>query len=174
MPPPGRPRPDLDTRNAFVTALETEIDQVAARTPAPGRSATFHRLNRTEYQNAIRDLLAVDMDIVNLLPPDGQNFGFDNNGDALAFSPLLLDRYLSVARHISHMAVGSPNAAPVATTYKIATDFGQDDRIEGLPYGTRGGILVRHPFPLDAEYEIDIKLARNYNFQVVDLYEPRV
>ncbi len=172
MPPPGRPRPDLDTRNAFVTALETEIDQVAARTPAPGRSATFHRLNRTEYQNAIRDLLAVDMDIVNLLPPDGQNFGFDNNGDALAFSPLLLDRYLSVARHISRMAVGSPNAVPVATTYKIATDFGQDDRIEGLPYGTRGGMLVRHPFPLDAEYEIDIKLARNYNFQVVDLYEP--
>ena len=172
MPPPGRPRPDPDTRNAFVTALETEIDEVAAMTPAPGRSATFHRLNRTEYQNAIRDLLAVDMDIVNLLPPDGQNFGFDNNGDALAFSPLLLDRYLSVARHISRMAVGSPNAAPVATTYKIATDFGQDDRIEGLPYGTRGGMLVRHPFPLDADYEIDIRLARNYNFQVVDLYEP--
>ncbi|MEE2635617.1 MAG: DUF1592 domain-containing protein [Acidobacteriota bacterium] len=172
MPPPGRPRPDRFIRDAFVTALETELDAAAATNPNPGRSAVLHRLNRTEYQNAIRDLLAVDMDIVNLLPPDGQNFGFDNNGDALGFSPLLLDRYLSVSRHVSRMAVGDPMTAPVATSYHVETDFGQDDRIEGLPYGTRGGMVVRHPFPLDGEYEIDIKLARNYNFQVVDLYEP--
>ncbi|MEE2792496.1 MAG: DUF1592 domain-containing protein [Acidobacteriota bacterium] len=172
MPPPGRPRPDSHTRDVFIAALETEIDTAAAADPDPGRSAVFHRLNRTEYQNAIRDLLAVDMDIASLLPLDGQNFGFDNNGDALAFSPLLLDRYLSVSRHVSRMAIGTPSSAPVATTYHVETDFGQDDRIDGLPYGTRGGMLIRHPFPLDAEYEIDIKLARNYNFQVVDLYEP--
>ena len=171
MPPPGRPRPDRRAQEAFIAALETEIDAAASAKPDPGRSAAFHRLNRTEYQNAIRDLLAVDMDIVNLLPPDGQNFGFDNNGDALAFSPLLLDRYLSVSRRVSQMAVGNPPAVPVATTYQVETDFGQNDRLEGLPYGTRGGLLVRHPFPVDADYEIDIKLARNYNFQVVDLYE---
>ena len=172
MPPPGRPSPERSTRDAFVAALEQEIDAAAAANPNPGRSPAFHRLNRTEYQNAIRDLLAVEMDLVSLLPPDGQNFGFDNNGDALAFSPLLLDRYLSVSRRVSRMAVGNPTAAPVETVYQVQTDFGQDDRLEAMPYGTRGGMLVRHPFPLDAEYEIDIKLARNYNFQVVDLNEP--
>ena len=166
MPPPGRPRPERSTRDAFIAALEQEIDAAAAANPDPGRSPVFHRLNRTEYQNAIRDLLAVDMDLVSLLPPDGQNFGFDNNGDALAFSPLLLDRYLSVSRRVARMAVGNPTAAPVETVYQVPTDFGQDDRIDGLPYGTRGGMLVRHPFPLDAEYDIEIQLARNYNFQV--------
>ena len=172
MPPPGRPRPDRNTRDAFLAALEREIDAAAAANPDPGQSPAFHRLNRTEYQNAIRDLLAVEMDVVDLLPPDGQNFGFDNNGDALAFSPLLLDRYLSVSRRVSRLAVGDPTVAPVVDLYQVQTDFGQDDRLDGLPYGTRGGMLVRHPFPLDAEYEISIKLARNYNFQVVELYEP--
>ena len=172
MPPPGRPRPDSSTRDAFIATVEREIDAAAASNPNPGRSPVLHRLNRTEYQNAIRDLLAVEMDLVSLLPPDGQNFGFDNNGDALAFSPLLLDRYLSVSRRVSRMAVGNPTAAPVETVYQVETDFGQDDRVDGLPYGTRGGMRVRHPFPLDAAYDIDIKLARNYNFQVVDHYEP--
>ena len=172
MPPPGRPRPDNATRDAFIGALESEIDAASAANPRPGRSPTFHRLNRTEYTNAIRDLLGVEMDVAGLLPPDGQNFGFDNNGDALGFSPLLLDRYLTVARRVSRVAVGNRNVAPVTETYQVPSDFGQDDRLEGLPYGTRGGMLVRPTFSLDGEYEIAIKLARNYNFQVVDLYEP--
>jgi len=172
MPPPGRPRPDRSTRDAFLAALEREIDEAAADNPDPGVAPALHRLNRTEYQNAVRDLLAVDVDVASLLPPDGQNFGFDNNGDALALSPMLLDRYLSVSRWVSRLAVGNPTISPVVELYQVRTDFGQDDRLDGLPYGTRGGMVVHHPFPLDGEYEVSIKLARNYNFQVVDLYEP--
>jgi hypothetical protein len=172
MPPAGRPRPEPAVRNAFVADLEASLDRAAAARPDPGRTAALHRLNRVEYQNAVRDLLSVDMDIATLLPPDGQNFGFDNNGDALSFSPMLLDRYLSVARRVSRLAVGASMPTPVAETYHAPSDLNQDDRLDGLPYGTRGGMLVRHNFPADGEYEFRIRLARNYNFLVVDMFEP--
>jgi hypothetical protein len=172
MPPPGRPGPDSRARLAFVTSLEQTIDSRAAASPDPGRSPVFHRLNRAEYQNAVRDLLALDMDVAQWLPPDDQNFGFDNNGEALAFSPLLLDRYLSAARRISRAAVGSPSVAPLTDIFEVPGDVGQDDRLDGLPYGTRGGMMISYWFPLDADYEISIRLARNYSGQIVDMYEP--
>ena len=173
MPPVGRPRPDAAVRDGFVTAVETALDEYAARHPDPGRTAVFHRLNRNEYQNAVRDLLGVDADIAAMLPPDGQNYAFDNIGDALTMSPLLLDRYLSVSYRVSRLALGEVNPRPVAETYVVPTDLGgQDERLEELPYGTRGGYAVRHQFPVDGDYEFSIKLMRNYNFQVVDLNEP--
>jgi mono/diheme cytochrome c family protein len=172
MPPAGRPRPDPETRQAFIAAIEASLDRAASGRPDPGRTAAFHRLNRAEYQNAVRDLIALETNIAALLPPDGQNFGFDNNGDALAMSPLLLDRYLSVARRVARLAIGSAAPPAVAETYHAPSDFGQDHRLEGLPYGTRGGLQVSHHFPRDGEYELRIRLARNYNFLVVDLFEP--
>jgi mono/diheme cytochrome c family protein len=173
MPPVGRPRPDAAVRDRFVASVEHALDARAARHPDPGRTAIFHRLNRNEYQNAVRDLLGVDGDIAAMLPPDGQNYAFDNIGDALTMSPLLLDRYLSVSYRVSRLAMGEVNPRPVAETYVVPTDLGgQDERLEDLPYGTRGGHAVHHQFPVDGDYEFSVKLMRNYNFQVVDLNEP--
>ena len=159
MPPAGRPRPDAETVDAFVGWLEDELDEAWARAPEPGRTATFHRLNRTEYRNAIRDLLAIEIDAVDFLPADDSSFGFDNIGGVLTMSQSLLESYLNAARTISRLAVGSPVPATTATTYEAAQDLPQDRRVEGLPFGTRGGLVVEHLFPRDAEYDIRIDLT---------------
>ncbi len=159
MPPAGRPRPDAETLDTFVGWLEDELDEVWARAPEPGRTATFHRLNRTEYRNAIRDLLAIEIDAVDFLPADDSSFGFDNIGGVLTMSQSLLESYLNAARTISRLAVGSPVPATTADTYEAAQDLPQDRRVEGLPFGTRGGLVVEHLIPRDAEYDIRIDLT---------------
>jgi Protein of unknown function (DUF1592)/Protein of unknown function (DUF1588)/Protein of unknown function (DUF1585)/Protein of unknown function (DUF1595)/Protein of unknown function (DUF1587) len=170
MPPAGMPRPDERTYNAAVSSLESLLDAAAAAKPNPGRTDTFRRLNRTEYQNAIRDLLALDVDVASLLPMDESSYGFDNVtvGD---LSPTLLDRYISAAEKISRLAVGRPSRSPGGDTIKIQPDLTQEEHIDGLPFGTRGGAVVRHSFPLDAEYEIQIRLARDRNEHVEGLNE---
>ena len=160
MPPTGRPRPDAAAQTALVTWLETELDRAALARPDPGRTAALHRLNRAEYRNAVRDLLALDLDIADLLPADESSHGFDNIGDALRLSESLLERYLAAAKTVSRLAVGSPPPAVVSETHRIATDMQQHDRVDTLPLGTRGGTLVRHLFPQDAEYDIQVALSR--------------
>ena len=159
MPPAGRPRPDAETLEQFLGWLEGELDDAWARGRDPGRTATFHRLNRTEYRNAIRDLLTVEISAFDLLPADDSSFGFDNIGGVLGMSQALLERYLNAARVISRLAVGSPVPATTADTYEAAQDLPQDGRVEGLPFGTRGGLLVEHLFPRNAEYDIRIELT---------------
>ncbi len=160
MPPQGMPRPDAASLNAFVRSIEDALDRAAAATPNPGR-ATLHRLNRAEYANAVRDVAGIEVDAASLLPPDDESYGFDNIADVLGVSPLLLERYMSASRKLSRLAVGDPSTRPVAQTYRTRPDLSQDERLEGMPLGTRGGILVRHNFPLDGEYVIRVKLARN-------------
>jgi mono/diheme cytochrome c family protein len=157
MPPVGAPRPDAATSDALASWLEKALDHAAAARPDPGRPA-LHRLNRAEYANAIRDLLAVDVDTSALLPPDDSSSGFDNNADVLGVSPALLERYLAAARKIGAIAVGDPGISPSTDTYRIRGDTSQDVHTEGLPLGTRGGLVVRHTFPLDGEYVINVRL----------------
>jgi len=161
MPPAGMPRPEQATYDSLATYLETALDRAAAAHPNPGRPV-LHRLNRVEYSNAVRDLLAVDIDGETLLPADDSRHGFDNIGDVLTVSPALLERYLSAARKITRLAIGDPDTAPIFGTYTIPKYFVQDDRMnEALPFGSRGGIAVRHHFPLDGEYVIKVRLERN-------------
>jgi mono/diheme cytochrome c family protein len=160
MPPQGLPRPDSATVNGLASFLETSLDRAAEVKPNPGHAA-MHRLNRSEYANAIHDLLALDVDSTALLPPDDESSGFDNIADVLRMSPSLMERYLSASWNISRQAVGNMNIAPETATYRVRPDLSQDQHIEGLPLGTRGGILVRHYFPLDAEYVIKLRLWRN-------------
>ena len=157
MPPPGRPRPDRETRGALTAWLETTLDRAAAATPRPGRPG-LHRLNRAEYENAIRDLLALDVDASSLLPPDDSIDGFDNNAAVLGVSPALLERYLSAALKVSALSVGDPGAGSATATYRTAPDLSQTHHVEGLPLGTRGGLRVSHTFPVDGEYTIRVKL----------------
>jgi len=157
MPPAGMPRPEPAAQAALVTYLETTLDQEAAAHPNPGRSGP-HRLNRAEYANAVRDLLALDVDTATLLPPDDSADGFDNIADVLGASPALLERYLSAATKISALAVGSPSITAEQETYRIRGDASQTGQNEELPAGTRGGLLARHLFPLDGEYTIKVKL----------------
>ena len=154
MPPPGMPRPDAVTQRGFVSWLEDELDRAALANPDPGRTETFHRLNRTEYKNAIRDLLALDIAVDELLPPDDSGYGFDNNAGVLRLSQSLLERYLLASRKISRWALGIPPAATVADTFRLSSDQQQYDRSEGLPFGTRGGIMIPYNFPRDGEYII--------------------
>ena len=130
----------------------------------PGRTAAFHRLNRTEYQNAIRDLLALDVAVASQLPADDiDEQGFDNVADVLSVSPVLLERYLSVARRVARLAVGRSPLAPIEESYKVPILLVQDDRMtEELPFGSRGGTSINHYFPIDGEYEVRIRLHRNY------------
>ena len=158
MPPLGRPRPDAVAYEGFRTWLEAELDRAAAQHPDPGRTEVFHRLNRVEYRNAIRDLLSLDVDIVGLLPPDDSSYGFDNIAGVLKVSPALLERYLVAAKRVSRLALGSPLPTPDRTIYRAAPDAGQIDRGDGLPFGTRGGMLVRHLFVQDGEYDLTIDL----------------
>ena len=157
MPPAGAPRPDAATHNALVSYLEGTLDRAAADRPNPGRQSP-HRLNRAEYANAIRDLLALEVDPATLLPPDDSADGFDNNADVLSVSPVLLERYLSAAATISALAVGDPKIIPGSETYRIRGDASQIGQDEALPPGTRGGLMALHTFPLDGEYVIKVKL----------------
>ena len=171
MPPLGRPRPDEKTYNEVVTNLENSIDRAAAASPNPGRTETFRRLNRTEYQNAVRDLLSLDVDVASLLPKDDANFGFDNVGVG-GLSPTLLERYLTAAQKISRLAVGTPVRTPGANVLVLPPDLTQEDHLEGLPLGTRGGTVMSYTFPVDGEYDIQVRLMRNRNENVEGLTEP--
>ena len=171
MPPLGRPRPDEKTYNDVVSYLENSLDRAAAATPNPGRTDTFRRLNRTEYQNAMRDLLSLDVDVAAMLPKDDANFGFDNVGVG-ALSPTLLERYLTAAQKISRLAIGTPVRTPGANVLVLPPDLTQEDHLEGLPLGTRGGTVMRYTFPVDGEYDIQVRLMRNRNENVEGLSEP--
>jgi hypothetical protein len=159
MPPPGMPHPPETEYVAFTTWLSSRLDRAWAARAAPGRYVV-HRLNRAEYRNAIRDLLALDVDVSALLPNDGGDFGFDNIATALRTSPLLLDGYLTAAQRISTLAVGDARAPTGTTEYSINRDFSQNAHIDGLPLGTRGGRVVRHVFPADGEYKLFGRLVR--------------
>ena len=164
MPPVGRPRPDIETYDALASWLERELDQYAADRPNPGRTEAFHRLNRAEYANAIRDLLVIDVDVNELLPADDiDQYGFDNMADVLTVSPALMDRYLSAARKIGRLALGEEPLGPATETYSVNILNVQDDRMgDDVPFGSRGGLGIRHYFPVDGEYDLAVTLHRNY------------
>jgi hypothetical protein len=169
MPPADKDRPDENTYLTVLTQLESTLDQAAAQHPNPGRTESLRRLNRTEYQNAIRDLLALDIDAASLLPKDEAGHGFDNVTVG-TLSTMLLDRYISAAQKISRLAVGTPRRAG-GDTIRVAPDVTQEGHVEGLPIGTRGGALIRYTFPEDAEYEIQIRLTRDRNEEIEGLRE---
>lgn len=171
MPPIGEPRPDQAAYDRVVAELTAQLDRAAAAQPNPGRTDTFRRLNRTEYQNAIRDLLAVEIDATTLLPNDEPSHGFDNVTVG-NLSPTLLDRYLSAAQKIARLAVGTPRNAPGGETYRVRPDVTQEEHVEGLPLGTRGGAVFPHTFPVDGEYEFQVRLQRDRNEQVEGLRRP--
>jgi mono/diheme cytochrome c family protein len=172
MPPAGLPRPDEATYQALISGLETSLDRAAAVHPNPGRTDTFRRLNRTEYQNAIRDLLALEIDAGPMLPSDDASYGFDNVTVG-ELSPTLLERYVSAARKISRLALGSPTKSPGGETINLPPDLTQEEHFEQLPLGTRGGLSLRYTFPLDADYELQVRLARDRNEHVEGLTEPQ-
>jgi len=156
MPPSGVPRPARAAIDEFVAHVENSLDQFAARQPNPG-TVGLHRLNRAEYANAVRDLLDVDADVSTLLPSDDSSEGFDNIAAALGVSPALLERYVAAATEISSLAVGDPATTPTTNTWRAPGDLSQTTHIEGLPIGTRGGMLIEYTFPLDAEYGFKIR-----------------
>jgi len=160
MPPVGMPRPDRATLDAFLASLESKLDEAYFANVNPGRVG-LHRLNRAEYGNSVRDLLALDVDVSSLLPADDANFGFDNIADSLSVSPMLMERYVTAAWKISSLAVGDLKIPPTTYTFRNRPDLSQDRHIEGLPLGTRGGILVKYTFPLDAEYRFKVRFWGN-------------
>jgi hypothetical protein len=159
MPPQGVRRPDEAGYQQLIASLETALDRAAAAAPNPGRPL-LHRLNRAEYANAIRDLLDLQIDAAVLLPADDSAYGFDNISDVLGVSPSLQERYLSAAEKISEAAVGDPAAGRITETYRVRQDLSQDQHIEGLPLGTIGGALISHTFPLDGEYDLQLRFFR--------------
>ncbi|MDP3069564.1 MAG: DUF1592 domain-containing protein [Opitutaceae bacterium] len=171
MPPLGEARPDNADYNRVVAALTSSLDRAAAAQPNPGRTDTFRRLNRTEYQNAIRDLLGVAIDATALLPNEEPSHGFDNVAVG-NLSPTLLDRYVSAAQKIARLAVGTPRKAPGGDTFRVRPDVTQEEHVEGLPLGTRGGILIPYLFPQDGDYEVAVRLQRDRNEQVEGLRRP--
>ena len=164
MPPPGAPRPGHAAVSALANWIEGELDAAARTRTDPGRTAAFHRLNRAEYRNAVRDLLALDVDVAADLPADDiDEQGFDNMADVLSVSPVLFERYLSAARRTARLAVGRPPLTPATEAYRLPLLLTQDDRMsEDLPFGSRGGAAARHHFPVDGEYEVTLRLQRNY------------
>jgi mono/diheme cytochrome c family protein len=172
MPPPNMPQPSKEDRGALLTWLETELDAASATRPNPGRTETLRRLNRTEYQNAIRDLLALDIDAASLLPPDDSGHGFDNVtvGD---LPPTLLDRYISAAQKISRLAIGSTQSALQVDTIRLPADLTQEHHVPGLPMGTRGGVSVPYTFARDGEYDIQVWLARDLGGNISGLRDQR-
>jgi hypothetical protein len=156
MPPSGMPRPNRADLDAWTSKLEAGLDRAAAAKPNPGNTG-LHRLNRTEYTNAVRDLLSIEVDGSTVLPADDSSEGFDNIADALAVSPALIERYVAAAGKISRLAVGNLLISPATVTYRVPSDLSQAEHVESLPLGTRGGMLVRHTFPLDAEYSFKIR-----------------
>ena len=159
MPPSGAPRPDEATCDRLRLFIQTELDKAAAAHPDPGRTEIFHRLNRGEYQNAIRDLLTLNIDADKLLPADDSSNGFDNMAGTLRMSQSLMERYLSAAKIVSRTAVGDLPPAVESRIYRVSSDLQQHERMEGLPFGTRGGTLIQHLFPRDAEYDIKVELS---------------
>jgi cytochrome c5 len=172
MPPPSMPQPPIEVRRALLSWLETSLDAGAAAKPNPGRTETLRRLNRTEYQNAIRDLLALDVDVAALLPADDSGHGFDNVtvGD---LSPALLDRYVSAAQKISRLAIGTTQTSLQSDIIRVPPDVTQESHVPGLPIGTRGGVSARYTFVRDGEYDIQILLSRNHRGTVEGLKDPR-
>ena len=168
MPPAGLPRPDGVTYDSAIARITAALDRFAMEQPNPGRSATFRRLNRTEYGNAIRDLLALEIDVGYMLPSDEASHGFDNItvGD---LPPMLLERYVSAAEKISRIAIGRPGRVPDAHAIRVPPDLTQEGHIEGLPIGTRGGVVVPYTFPVDGEYEVTVRLSRDRNEDVEGL-----
>jgi hypothetical protein len=160
MPPSGARRPDRATSRTFTVWLENELDRSATAKPVPG-APSLHRLNRTEYANAIRDLLALEIDVNSLLPADDSSYGFDNVASALGMSPALMERYLSASGKISRMAVGDPTTPRSSRVYSAPVDLTQSDQVEGLPFGTRGGMLIRHHFPVEGEYSVAVTLSKS-------------
>jgi mono/diheme cytochrome c family protein len=173
MPPTGRPRPDAASYKAAIAALESELDAAAAAKPHPGR-VPVHRLNRSEYAHAIRDLLGLEIDGRALLPSDeADQEGFDNVATVLSVSPGLLENYLAAARTVSRLAVGDPALQPVIEAFKISKALVQDDRLgDDLPFGSQGGALIRHSFPLDGEYTIKVLLRRQEYDYIIGVGEP--
>jgi hypothetical protein len=168
MPPPEAPRPRDREYGATIASLESQLDAVAAAHPQPGRTDTFRRLTRTEYKNAIRDLLALDVDVDALLPADESSHGFDNV-TASGLSPTLLSRYITAAQKISRLALGGAEKSPGGATIRIRPDVTQEERVAGLPLGTRGGALITHEFPRDGTYQIEVRLMRDRNEHVEGL-----
>src|SRR5499427_2563418 len=172
MPPAGAPRPDKAAAAALASYLETSLDAAAAANPNPGRTV-LHRLNRAEYGNAVRDLFAIQaLDVTSLLPADTEAYGFDNIGDVLGTSPALMERYLSAAWKIAGIAVASPRITPATDTFRVRYDLSQHDHIDGLPVGTRGGMLIKYDFPVDGEYIIRPKLWKTTVNQIGGLELP--
>ena len=164
MPPMEMPKPTDDIYDELVGWLETEIDTLAADKPNPGRTDTFHRLNRAEYANAVRDLLFIEVDVAELLPADDIDaYGFDNMADVLTVSPALMERYLSAARKTARLAVGETPLGPISQTYEVPILLNQADRMsDDLPFGSRGGVAMKHYFPVAGDYDLSLRLHRNY------------
>ena len=173
MPPSGMPRADKASHERFLVSIEGELDRVARTSPDPGRTEAFHRLNRRQYQNAVRDLLDLEVDVTALLPPDDASYGFDNIAGVLKISPTLMERYLTAAQKISRTAVGLPPPFPSIDYFRVADDRAQDDRLPGQIFGTRGGASLRYTFPMNAHYTIRVELARDLNEQVPIYAEPQ-
>ncbi len=173
MPPSGAMRAEPAVEARFATWLESELDRAAAARPDPGRTDAVHRLNRSEYRNAIRDLLGLDVDVDGWLPADEVSRGFDNLARALTISPTLMERYLSAAQRISRLALGTPPATPTVDYYRVPDDLRQDDHLPDLPLGTRGGMRVRHFFPVDGQYVIRVRLAGTMTGDLPAFREPQ-
>jgi mono/diheme cytochrome c family protein len=172
MPPMNAARPDGAAVDTFIGWVQDSLERAAAARPNPGRPA-IHRLNRAEYANAIRDLLGLEIDSRALLPTDDAGYGFDNIADVLSVSPGLFERYMSAARKISRLAVGDPATKPAIETYAAPKYFVQSDRAdERLPFGSRGGIAIRHYFPLDGEYSLKVRLQRTWRDEIRGIAEP--
>ena len=162
MPPSGMPQPDDATRNGLINWMESELDRSAVTyLPPPG----MHRLNRIEYTNAVRDVLGLQVDASKFLPPDDSTHGFDNIAGALTLSPALMEAYLSAAGKISRLAIGDVSN-PTQAVFEVPADTAQNYHVEGLPFGTRGGILIKYQFPADGEYTFKVKGVTGY-FQAV-------
>ena len=173
MPPAGMPRPDEGTYDRIVDFIRSGRDHLAEVKPNPGR-ATLHRLNRTEYANVIHDLLALDIDVTDLLPADDIGYGFDNIGDVLSVSPLLMERYLATASKVARTAVGDPSMPVQFQAYSVSHGLKQVDRLsENAPIGSRGGTIIQHRFPVDAEYEISVSLQRDRNDVIIGMDKER-
>ena len=164
MPPMEMPKPSEAVYNELVSWLESEIDELAASAPNPGRTDTFHRINRAEYANSVRDLLNIDVDVEELLPADDIDaYGFDNMADVLTVSPALMERYLSAARKTARLAIGEEPLGPVSQIYEVPILLNQNDRMsDDLPFGSRGGVAMDHYFPVAGQYDLSLRLHRNY------------
>ena len=164
MPPPDNPRPDNASYAAFRSWLETELDQASSTNANPGRTQAFHRLNQTEYRNVVRDLLDLDIEVAEFIPPDAPDqHGFDNNAEVLSLSPALMERYVSAAHKVAELAVGATPRSTTIKTYEVPLNLIQDDHLnDDLPFGSRGGAAIKHTFPVDGDYRIKVLLQTNY------------